>query len=279
MTDNEFEHDHHPSAPYTSIDEMTEGTIVHLATGVEIAFDLLVNVIGSNSAIYLGENHDNLAAHEVQLKLIKALYERRNGKIAIGMEMFRCDVQDRLDGLTTGALPHDAFNQLFDEQWSWRPAYQPILDFIHENRLPLIGLKPTKAVEDVVREGGRDENTPELELWDVHHRPHYLPQFQNSAHPERAERGYRIMTLWDEAMAHHTARFLSDSANRDTLMITLAGSGHINYGFGIPKRTFRRFQHSYVTLLPLTQHDPEHSALLQIADYVWKVPYKTQFDV
>ena len=263
----------HPSAPYTDINDLPDGDIVHLATGIPLSFDRLVDLVEHNQVLYLGENHDNHAAHEVQLRLIKALFERRKGRIAIGMEMFRCDVQDQLNGLTAGTMPYDDFNQLFDAQWNWRPAYQAILDFIHHNRLPLIGLKPTKAVEDVLREGRCNDNTPELDLEDAHHKPHYLPKFQNSARPERAERSYRIMTLWDEAMADNTARFLSDPSNKGTMMITIAGSGHINYGFGIPKRTFRRIQHSYATILPLAGHDTEHAAHLPIADYVWKVPY------
>ncbi|WP_119307247.1 ChaN family lipoprotein [Cohaesibacter haloalkalitolerans] len=263
----------HPSAPYTDINDLPDGEIVHLATGIALEFDKLVDAVEHNQVLYLGENHDNHAAHEVQLRLIRALFEKRKGRIAIGMEMFRSDVQEPLNGLTDGSLSCEQFNQLFDAQWSWRPAYQAILDFIHQNRLPLIGLKPTKVVEDVVREGGRDGNTPELDLADAHHRPHYLPRFENNSHPERAERSYRIMTLWDETMADNVARFISDPANRDTMMITIAGSGHINYGFGIPKRTFRRFQHSYTTLLPLAGHDTEHAANLPIADYVWKVPY------
>lgn len=274
MQDAETTQPFHPSSPYISIDDMAPGTIAHLATGVELGFEQFIDVIADNKAIYLGENHDNLAAHAAQLQIIKELFKRRDGRIAIGMEMFRCDVQDKLDKLTTGDLSKEAFNALFDAQWSWRPAYQEILDFIHENRLPLAGLKPTKATEDVVREGGCDDTTPELDFDDFHHKAHYMPFFQNSRNPERAERGYRIMTLWDEAMAHHAARFLADPDNANHQLIVIAGSGHMNYGFGIPKRTFRRIPHSHVTLLPLASHDINKAASLQVADYVWKVPYE-----
>lgn len=265
----------HPSCPYVNIDELDRNSILHVATGVSLGFEQLVGVIADNRALYIGENHDNQAAHDVQLRLIEALHARQDGKIVIGMEMFRCDVQEQLDGLVTGALSKDAFNHLFDQQWTatWRPLYQGILDFIYDNRVPLVGLKPPRTVEDVVREGGRNDDTPDLDLDDAHHRAHYMPFFQNRRDPAKAERGYRIMSLWDEAMADNAARTLSNPACKDRMLIVIAGNGHINYGFGIPKRCFRRVPHSYATLLPINEHDRDNAANLALADFIWKVSY------
>ncbi len=58
---------------------------------------------------------------------------------------------------------------------------------------------------------------------------------------------FQAQVLWDEAMAETIDRFLSD--NPDYQMVALAGSGHIRYGSGIPKRAFRRSGHDYSIIL------------------------------
>ena len=261
------------TSPYISIDQLDEGEILHVASGTKISFDQLVDILAPQRAIYLGETHDNIAAHQVQLRIIEAMYRRQNTHIAIGMEMFRYDVQDKLDLLKMADMSMDDFNQLFEDQWGWRSAYQPILDFIYQNRLDLVGLKPSKEIENVVREGGQNAETPELILDDAHHRPYYMPFFEKSRGEGKAERSYRIMTLWDEMMAENVAKFLTTPKIADMQMIVIAGTGHINYGFGIPHRAYRRVPHAFVTLLPLSDDSEADAPPLKIADYVWKVPY------
>jgi uncharacterized iron-regulated protein len=61
---------------------------------------------------------------------------------------------------------------------------------------------------------------------------------QDDAPPERKERSYQVMTVWDEYMADSAARFLKERRLRR--MVVLAGSGHIERGFGIPHRAVKR---------------------------------------
>ena len=46
--------------------------------------------------VYLGETHDSLKDHEIQLEIIQALYQQ-NSKIAIALEMFQRPYQEALD--------------------------------------------------------------------------------------------------------------------------------------------------------------------------------------
>jgi uncharacterized iron-regulated protein len=52
------------------------------------------------------------------------------------------------------------------------------------------------------------------------------------------EKFYQVMTAWDEYMADSAARFQQERKLRR--MVVLAGSGHIERGFGIPDRAVRR---------------------------------------
>jgi predicted metalloprotease with PDZ domain len=94
-----------------------------------------------------------------------------------------------------------------------------------------------------------------------------------------------MLLLWEEAMAETVANFAQDPNNADSKLIVLAGGFHVQYGFGIPKRAFRRIPHSYAIILPTVtelpselkdrEMDVQHVSIpLYAADYAWKVQYK-----
>ena len=71
----------------------------------------------------------------------------------------------------------------------------------------------------------------------------------------------------------------------ETKLVVLSGGFHVQYGFGIPKRAFRRVPHSYSIIQPTVTNVPEKlkdremevetvSIPLYAADYAWKVDYK-----
>ena len=76
----------------------------------------------------------------------------------------------------------------------------------------------------------------------------------------------------------------------DTKMVVLSGGFHVQYGFGIPKRAFRRVPHAYSIVQPTVTHIPTElkdremevekvSIPLYAADYAWKVEYKVPDNV
>jgi aminopeptidase N len=71
---------------------------------------------------------------------------------------------------------------------------------------------------------------------------------------------YQSQLLWDETMSWSIDEFLRK--NPDYQMVVLAGRGHLEYGAGIPKRTFRRNGENYAIVLSDGPVDKD------IADYV-----------
>ncbi|PLX79952.1 MAG: hypothetical protein C0615_01825, partial [Desulfuromonas sp.] len=57
---------------------------------------------------------------------------------------------------------------------------------------------------------------------------------------------HRAQTLWDETMAESIVRFLEQ--NEGSRIVVLAGGNHIRYGFGIPRRVFRRLPLPYISI-------------------------------
>ena len=63
----------HSGSPYLSLDELANDEILHLPTGLKVSFDQMQDAISSSRVIYIGETHDNIEAHRVQLEVIKDL--------------------------------------------------------------------------------------------------------------------------------------------------------------------------------------------------------------
>ena len=276
----------HSGSPYLPLDDLQNNEILHLPTGLKVSFDQMQNVISSSRVIYIGETHDNTEAHRVQLEIIGDLTRRFPEKISVGMEMFRRSAQQDLDRWSKGELSLDHFKKLFRKNWgNGYPLYKPIFDFISKNHIPLIGLKPSKKTENLFRNNEQpsvQNNLPKIDFDDRYHRPFSMSVFGGH---QAMEKPYRMLLLWEETMAQTVADFLMDPSNINSKLVVLAGGFHVQYGFGIPKRAFRRVPHSYSIILPtVTELPPEledremdvqHVSIpLYSGDYAWKLQYK-----
>ena len=96
-------------SPYINLEKVKNGTIIHLPTGIEVTLDQMIDAVSGSRVIYVGETHDNLEAHRVQLEIIESLTQRYPGRISVGMEMFRRSAQERLDLWLRGSLPDSDF--------------------------------------------------------------------------------------------------------------------------------------------------------------------------
>lgn len=279
-------------SPYMNLKDLDNNQILHLPTGVLVSPEQLIDTLSGSRVIYIGETHDNLEAHRVQLEVIRRLNEKFPGRIAVGMEMFRRSAQSKLDEWRRGNLSTPEFKKLFGKNWGggykW---YQPIFDYLKENQLPLFGLKSSRETEARLRKEGlksaaSTQPFPEIDASDIYHK-----SFSESIFGGHAEfddvlyTPYQMLLLWEESMAATVAEFLRNDAYRDWKMVVLAGGYHVQYGFGVPKRVFRRVPHAYSILLPTVTEIPpelqdrkmeteEVSIPLLAADFAWKLEYK-----
>ncbi|MFT4578114.1 MAG: putative iron-regulated protein, partial [Nitrospinales bacterium] len=166
-------------SPYQDLGDLKTGEILHLPTGLTVNFDQMMDSVTASRVIYIGETHDNIEAHKVQLQIIKKLTEQY--PVAIGMEMFRRSAQEKLDQWHIGELSVKEFKNLFHTNWgSGYQLYQPIFDFARTNQIQLIGLKSSRKVENSFRSGNpAPDNTfyPELDDQDPYHRAYCMAAF------------------------------------------------------------------------------------------------------
>jgi uncharacterized iron-regulated protein len=280
-------------SPYVDLESLTAGTIVHLPTGRELTEAEAIDLAAHARVIYVGEMHTNMEHHRVQLAVIEALTNRMQGKIAVGMEMFQRPSQSKLDQWSRGELDANAFKQLWYDNWSEDYGYyQAILEFIRAKNIPLIALNASDEEVHKVRKEGLGGLSDEERTWlgpvdehDPYQRRAMEAIFAGHSHGGAAgfERFYQGMLLWDETMAKSAADYLTSPAGSDKTLVVLAGGFHVAYGYGIPRRLFRRLPVPYLIILPYTPEAliPEEYRMdvtspdlpLYMADLVWATGY------
>jgi len=237
----------------------------------------------SADVVYLGETHDRAADHLAQLQIIEALHGERPD-MAIALEMFQRPFQPVIDRYLAGEISEaDLIEQTeYEQRWGfpWE-FYAPMLRFAREQGIPVLALNaPSEVTRQVARDGlnslsGDDlRYIPPLTAIDTSNVAYQ--DFVRAAFEGHGSHGnfnfenfFAAQVVWDETMAEAIATFKQSSP--DTLVVVLAGSGHVMYGYGIPDRVARRIGDSLqqVTVLlnfPLEEQSTTSSG---VADVLW----------
>lgn len=254
------------------------GTIISAQTGKTVTFDELMNDLDNSQIVFIGERHDNPSHHDIQLKIIEAVFKNHHS-MKVGMEMFDRSYQPVLDLWSAGLLQEENF--LRKVHWYANKEmdfalYRNILLFIKENRIKIVALNIPFHIPGRIRVGGIDNLSDddkrylpkEIDTSNTAHRNYVEQKFWQ--HPfsarDKFDDFYMAMCVWDEIMAESIA---SDLGNKKIVVLT--GNGHIQYKYGIPDRTFRRTGASFRTIY-LASVGEEFE--LAIGDYIWITPAK-----
>lgn len=248
-----------PQAPYPLKTQPKVGDIVHLPTGTITTEAQMLGISGDARIVYVGETHDNPASHHLELQLLKGLSSLHPGQQALGMEMFTRSQQPLLDRWVAGDLDEKKF--LKESKWydSWSmdfAYYRELLLYARDHHIPLIALNAEKSLVASLRGKTLDQlspedraQLPEMDLTDPYQRGMAEGIFGGHSHGAMHMEGFILtQTLWDETMAESITRYLSSPAGKDKHLLVIAGGNHVSYGFGIPRRAFRRLPVSYVTI-------------------------------
>ncbi len=270
----------HPKAKTMYIKELAasfpEGSIISSAGRSPVSFEEMMADLTTVRIIYLGEAHTSAAHHGMQLEILTRLHQE-NPNILVGMEMFDRTYQPVLDQWSAGELDRQSFIEKLHWYANWRfdfDLYAPILDYIRQHHVPIVGLNIPGHVSSRIAVGGL-ASLPEADK-------KYLPETidtSNAAHRAYVEkifhhhqiRGYdkfdyfyMAQCVWEEAMAETVADRIGDKT-----MLVLAGTGHIINRFGIPDRAYDRTGLSFRTVLPVAAGGQIE---LKAADYIWISP-------
>ena len=245
----------------------TRTAVVDLANLTNL--EALIPRLAERQVVFVGEAHDRYEDHLNQLAIIRGLHQR-GADLAIGMEMFQQPFQPALDAYIAGEIDEAELLRRTDYFERWRfdyRLYRPILRFAREQGIPVIALNLEREITGKVGEGGLEALSPaeraripvEIDGSDPAYRQRVKAVFD--LHPKGGkeqpegddkdkekddgkafERFLAVQLLWDEGMAERAARYLQEHPGKR--MVILAGSGHLEYGQGIPSRLLRRFAES-----------------------------------
>lgn len=256
--------------------------------------EALLPRLAERRVVFVGEAHDRYEDHLNQLAIIRGLHQR-GADLAIGMEMFQQPFQPALDAYVAGEIDEGELLRRTDYFERWRfdyRLYRPILRFAREQGIPVIALNLEREITAKVGQGGLEALSPaerariptEIDGSDPAYRQRVKAVFD--LHPkgnreqkeggegqvpnpdQDFERFLAVQLLWDEGMAERAARYLQDHPGKQ--LVVLAGSGHLEYGQGIPSRLLRRLATSTsappssAIVLNGGQRDPEP----QVADFL-----------
>jgi uncharacterized iron-regulated protein len=289
-----------PEMPYPPSVPPKAEEIVHLPTGLSVSLDGMMEMLSGARLVAVGETHDNLNDQRVERTVVREMYRRFPGKVAIGMEMFREPQQKVLDQWVNGELSELEFLKAskWYETWGYDfGAYRDLLLFAKEKRIDVIALNPPKDLQQRVSRTGLDNvpedllrKLPEIGETDPWQRTVLRGIFAGHAGHGGGEESFdsflRVQLLWEETMAQKVVDYLKSPRGEGKRMVTVTGGWHVKYGFGLPKKVVRRFPMAYAIVLPeeISSLEQKEGRLMEVdlpevpllpGHFLWYVPYES----
>lgn len=250
-----------------------------LSDGRTISFNELVVTAQHSDVVLIGESHDEVAHHQMELAVIRSLWERKV-PFAIGLEMMQTDSQRHLDDWTAGRIDESTMRAIYAANWTLDWAmYREIFLFARDHHIPMVGLNVRQDIVSKVAHNGfasltREERQglPEGTSCDLKN-PHtaFLKKaFQNVARhmAESSMFTYfcEAQTLRNSGMALNIARYLEKHPDRK--LVGLTGIWHAVKN-AIPEQLGRNGSNlACLVILPEIPEAPAGIFSADTADYL-----------
>lgn len=240
-------------------------------------FETLAGAAARADVVFLGEQHDDRATHEMELALLEAV-ARRRGNVVLTLEMFERDVQPILDQYLAGAISEAAFLSSARPWPNYATDYRPLVEFARAHGWRVIAGNVPRRMASAVATSG----LAAVSHWSDSTRGWAAAEFQCPEDdyfrrfgkamgdhpmgvgppPSAAElralivRFYQAQCVKDETMAESIARAHGDA--RTPLVIQYNGDFHSDFGEGTVARVKRRLPGStlmVISAIPVTSLD------------------------
>lgn len=245
----------------------------------------IIEAAGKSDVLFLGENHDDGAAHFLELEIFKKTLETygKERKIALSMEMFERDVQIILNEYLADLITEKKF---LDDSRPWnnyKTDYRPLIEYAKQNKLAVIAANAPRRYVNMVSRDGRDSInrlSPDAKKW-------LAPLPYASASAEYAKKFNALMgdmssdnhgaskildsqTLWDATMAFSISEYLQK--NKNALIVHLNGSFHTENRLGTAEQFLKFSPKAKITVITMRYDDNfmsfDKSKYLDLGDFV-----------
>jgi uncharacterized iron-regulated protein len=243
-------------------------------------FESMLAGVATADVIFVGEQHDDVNTHRLELAVLEGL-ARRRGDVIVSLEMFERDARDSLAKYVAGQLPEDEFLKVSRPWPRYRTDYKPLVDFAVAKGWPVVAANVPRPLASEVSKLGwtalesragddralfaRDLKCPTDD--------DYFKRFGEAMgqHPgdanqtvaqkrEMMERFYFAQCLKDETMAESIADAYAAKATGGAkpLVVHFNGAFHSDFAAGTAARAVRRLPGKRVvviTMVPLGSLD------------------------
>lgn len=264
---------------------------VYTSEGKPSSLDGIVDAMAAAQVVFIGETHDNAAAHRAELRLLEGAFARfgpgggvpRPRPVVLSLEMFERDVQAALDEYLAGLITERHFLAASRPWKNYETDYRPLVEFARARGLPVVAANaPERYVNRVGRLGPESLRhlAGEARRWLAP-----LPYARSSA--AYADKFRRLMgghagaahgnpfsleaqALRDATMAHSIAEQLRSQEH--ALVLHITGNFHSEGGLGTPEHLAKYSPQAralVVTILPAgARPAPDAGGLKSLGDFV-----------
>lgn len=213
------------------------------------SIEMIVDAIAPGEILVFGELHGDSVAHNLQMQLAAALFERVGDKLVITMEMFETDIQHVLDEYLKGLIAEKNFIKE-SRAWNNYKDYKPIVEFAKKESLAVIAANSPARYTNMVSRGGlnallqlpkkvRKQWLPPMPIDTL--TGEYFDLFLKAmgGHVMPNMHIYQSQNLWDASMSYNIYKAAKN--NQNGVVYHLTGKFHSDYYLG----TVFRLQHNY----------------------------------
>ena len=106
--------------------------------GKELTAAQLAQKLTKYDVVFFGEYHDQGEIHKAELDLLQALHKIKGEKLALSMEMFEVDNQEKLDSFLAGSLSEEDFLATSRPWPNYKTDYAPLVNFAKEHDMAVV---------------------------------------------------------------------------------------------------------------------------------------------
>ena len=110
------------------------------AKGNPANLDKIIEEFGESDVAFLGEQHDDAVAHNLQLKILEAVYEKygRQRKPILSLEMFEREVQIVLDEYLKNQISETHFLSSSRAWKNYKTDYRPLIEYAKTKNMEVV---------------------------------------------------------------------------------------------------------------------------------------------
>lgn len=124
------------------------------AKGNTVAYQQMIQDLARQDVVFVGEMHNCVITHWLELRILQSLYQTHGNKIIVGMEMLEADNQLIIDEYQQGLITTERFETEARLWPNYSTDYEPLVSFAHEHHLPLIATNVPRRYANAVKNHG-----------------------------------------------------------------------------------------------------------------------------